>query len=233
MIIVIVEDEPLIATRIKRQTEQILQKKLTRIIVKHSLVEADHYLNEHPIDLLLLDLNLNGKDGFKLLKKVVSGSFHTIIISAYTNKAIEAFDYGVLDFVGKPFTVARLEKAFDRYENFKEKNTNPTKYISVKNNNKLLLLKVEDIRYIKAADIYSNIMLNDGKVEIHNKSLNKLETILPSNFIRTHKSYIINMECVKNFSCLGGSKYNLELITSEILPVSRIRYKEIKHFLNR
>ena len=89
MIVVIVEDEPLIANRIERLTKEILDKKLTKIMVKNSLQEARHYLFEHPTDLLLLDLNLHGKDGFELLKLAVSGSFQTIIISAHTDKALE------------------------------------------------------------------------------------------------------------------------------------------------
>ena len=61
------------------------------------------YLKDHQIDLLLLDLNLDGGNGFDILKYTVSQSFHTIIISAYTDQAITAFQYGVLDFIPKPF----------------------------------------------------------------------------------------------------------------------------------
>ncbi len=67
-----------------------------------------------PIDVLFLDLNLNGKDGFDLLKTSVSGAFHVIIISAHTEQALKAFEYGVLDFVGKPFNKERLARALDR-----------------------------------------------------------------------------------------------------------------------
>ncbi|MFC2135245.1 LytR/AlgR family response regulator transcription factor [Bacteroidota bacterium] len=232
MIVVIVEDEPFIAERTMRLVKEILKEKLTKVIIKESLITAMHYLNEHQIDLLLLDLNLSGKDGFELLKKAVAGSFHTIIISAYTDRAIEAFEYGVLDFIGKPFTPERLKKAFDRLENVDVKNTYPTKYIAVRKIEKLLLIDVDKIRYIKAAGIYSEIVLADGSVELHNKSLNKLDVILPSNFIRTHKSYIVNIRGIKTLAALGGSKYELELSTGEIQPLSRHKYKEIKNILS-
>ena len=232
MIVVIVEDEPFIAERTERLVKTILKKKLTKVIIKESLITAMHYLSEHQIDLLLLDLNLSGKDGFELLKKAVSGSFHTIIISAYADRAIEAFEYGVLDFISKPFTPERLKKAFDRLENIEEKNTYPTKYIAVKKNEKLHLIEVDKIRYIKAAGIYSEIVLTEGSVELHNKSLNKLDVILPSNFIRTHKSYIVNARFIKTLTTLGGSKYELELDKGEIQPLSRHKYKEIKNILS-
>ena len=115
MRVVIVEDEPTVAGRIKRLTEKILAAELTALIHFDELDEALDYLSSHPIDLLLLDLNLHGRDGFEILANTVSGSYHTIIISAYAEKALKAFEYGVLDFVAKPFSTARLRKAFVRY----------------------------------------------------------------------------------------------------------------------
>ncbi|MBK7227614.1 MAG: hypothetical protein IPH97_01775 [Ignavibacteriales bacterium] len=61
-------------------------------------------------------MNLNAKDGFELLKQVVSQSFHTIVISANINRAIEAFEYGVLDFIPKPYNIERLKAAFQRLQ---------------------------------------------------------------------------------------------------------------------
>ncbi|MFC1563559.1 LytR/AlgR family response regulator transcription factor [candidate division KSB1 bacterium] len=233
MIIVIVEDEAPVADRIERFTREILKGKLTKIIVKNSLTDASDYLIQHPINLLLLDLNLSGKDGFELLKQAVSGSYHTIIISAYTDRAIEAFEYGVLDFLGKPFTIERLKKAFERFENIEEKNTYPSKYIAVRKSGKLILIDVDNIVYIRGAGIYSEIILKDRAIELHDKPLNRLDVILPSNFIRTHKSFIVNIQSVKSFSTLGGSKYELELTEGEKLPVSRNKYKEVKELLSR
>ncbi|MFC1493134.1 LytR/AlgR family response regulator transcription factor [candidate division KSB1 bacterium] len=232
MIIVIAEDEPLVAERIERLTKEILKEKLTKILVKNSLPDAMDYIFEHPVDLLLLDLNLHGKDGFELLKHAVSGSFHTIIISAHTEKAIEAFEYGVLDFLGKPFTIERLEAALSRFENIDTKNKYPTKYIAVRKNGKLLLIEVDKITFVRGAGIYSEIILRDGTIELHDKSLNNLDTILPSNFQRIHRSYIVNIQSAKSFSSLGGSKYSLQLLNGEVLPVSRNKYKEVKKFLS-
>jgi two-component system response regulator LytT len=233
MIVAVVEDEPLVARRIERLTREILQEKLTKIVVKNSLPEAMQYVFRHPIDLLLLDLNLHGKDGFELLKQAVSGSFHTIIISAHTDKAVEAFEYGVLDFLGKPFTRERLSKALSRFDDAESKNIHPAKYIAVRKSGKLLLIHTEQINFIRGAGIYSEIVLKNGTVELHDKSLNRLNAVLSSNFIRTHKSYIVNLRNVISFSTLGGSKYTVELHTGEVLPVSRTKYKKVKALFSR
>ena len=103
MFIVMVEDEPTIARRIKSMVEQILGQQITRLVHFDELDDALDFISDNPIDLLLLDLNLHGQSGFELLKLAVSKAFHSIIISAYPEKAIDAFAYGVLDFVDCDF----------------------------------------------------------------------------------------------------------------------------------
>jgi len=231
MRIVIVEDELLIAQRLQSMIREILGSRITHTAIETTLEAASDFLFSRPVDLLILDLNLHGKDGFELLKTAVSGSFHTIVVSANTDKALEAFEYGVLDFVGKPFTRERLQKALERYDRIENRNAFPTKYLSIRNREKLSLITIDDIDYIQGAGIYSEIHLHDGKTEIHDKTLGRLETILPSHFIRTHKSYIVNIQRIDHFRSLGASKYEVALKNGEILPVSRARYKDIKHLV--
>ena len=228
MRILIVEDESLVAKRIKRLTEQALENKKISIVIKSTLESASAYLNEHPIDLLLLDLNLSGKNGFEILKNVVSESFHTIIISANTDKALEAFEYGVIDFIGKPFTIHRLQKALDRLENVTTSNVYPAKYLSVKKGRRLHVINIDDLCYIKGSGVYSELHLQTGNTFLHSKSLNKLDAILPTNFIRIHRSYLVNITYAVCFRSHGASKYDLLMKNEEIIPVSRNRYQEIK-----
>ena len=82
MRILIVEDEPLLAQRLERFCREILGDRLESVRVATMFAEASARLDESPIDLLLLDLNLHGRDGMQLLATSVAGSFHTIIVSA-------------------------------------------------------------------------------------------------------------------------------------------------------
>ncbi|MBN2399557.1 MAG: response regulator, partial [Candidatus Aminicenantes bacterium] len=115
MRILIIEDEPPIAKYIERCTRSLLKGHIRRIDAVHTLEDARHYLRKNRIDLCLLDLNLSGTDGYELLKQALAMPFQSIIISAHAEKAVTAFEYGVVDFVPKPFTVERLQKAFDRF----------------------------------------------------------------------------------------------------------------------
>ncbi|GJM31695.1 MAG: DNA-binding response regulator [Saprospiraceae bacterium] len=231
MRLLIVEDEALLAKRIERLSREILGKRLEKVDVRPSLESARAYIHEFPIDLLMLDLNLNGKDGFYLLKESVAGAFHTLIISAYTDKAIQAYDYGVLDFIPKPFNQERLAKAFDRFENAHYQATPPLRFIACKTKKRISLLKIEEISFIRGADHYSEIHTLSGKIKLHDKSLQQLQTLLPSNFVRIHKSYIANLDSATQILIEGGGRYGLQLTNQEIIPVSRSRYSMVRaHF---
>lgn len=227
MNILIVEDEPIIARRLMRITRSYFNDDLTILQHCSSLEEGNSYLHINKIDLLLLDLNLNGENGFDLLIDIVSQSFPTIIISAYRDRALKAFEYGVLDFVPKPFSENRLFQAFSRFSQNK-KIDNTVKFLSIYKSNKYLIIDIKDVLYIKGARVYTEIYLKNGRKEIHNKSLDNLEKILPHQFVRIHKSYIVDMSRVSEMNAASGGKYTLLLKNGDLIPVSRNRYKDIR-----
>jgi len=173
---------------------------------------------------------LKGQDGFDLLQQLVSNSFHTIIVSAYADRAIEAFDFGVLDFVPKPISPTRLNQSISRFYE-QSRTSNLTKYLSVRYRNNIELILVENIIYLQSKDHYTEVHNKDGTIRLHTKSLEKLLVILPPEFERTHKSFIVNMNFVKKILSFTGSTYKLELTNSEILPLGRSRTRSIKEKL--
>lgn len=228
MRILIIEDEARIAKRIERMSREIFGQLLVSIDKCESIEEGLLYLEQHPIDVLLLDLNLNGEDGFTILTTVVAKSFHTIIISAYTEKAIHAFAYGVLDFVPKPFDENRLSQAFARISAANTEAKNGMQYLAIKKAGAISLIDVQDICYIKGAGIYTEIHLQDTGTVLHDKSLEKLEQLLPPMFERIHKSYIVAITQVHQLIVGAGGKYELVLKNGEVLPVGRTRYQQLK-----
>jgi len=225
--ILIIEDEARIARRIERMIRSIFGSEITDLQVSDSLEKGQAVIAENNIDLLFLDLNLNGKDGFDVLESVVAEPFHTIIISAYKDRAITAFEYGVLDFVAKPFDEERLTKACQRIT-AKRSESAGIKFLAIKKRGKRSLIKIEDIKYIKGAGIYTELFLRDGGKEIHNKSLENLDMLLPDSFERIHKSYLVEMTSAKMIIVEPGSKYSLEMQNGERLPIGRTRYKGLQ-----
>lgn len=227
MKILIIEDEARIAKRIERMTRDFFDKEV-QILLSDSVENGLDAIDKHEIDLLLLDLNLNGEDGFDILQTIVARSFQTIIISAYTDKAITAFSYGVLDFVPKPFDENRLSQAFTRFSAPEKQLGKDIQYLAVKKGKTIKLIRIEDIRYIKGAGIYTELHLSDGSMELHDKSLESLEKLLPNTFERIHKSFIVCWHEADKLVVEAGGKYSILLKNAEMLPVGRSKYKEIK-----
>jgi two-component system response regulator LytT len=228
MKVLIIEDELRIAKRIERMTRDIFGESLETLRHIDSLQEANEYIKNNPLDLVLLDLNLNGDSGFDLLTTAVSESFHTIIISAYKDQAIKAFEYGVLDFVPKPFNRERLERAFNRAITKEQIESPETKLLAVKKRGKIQLINIDNVMYCKGAGTYTELFLDDGTKELHDKSLEKLEQLLSNTFERVHKSYLVKMALVKGIIVKSGSKYEAELNNGALIPIGRTRYKELK-----
>ncbi|MFD0939983.1 LytR/AlgR family response regulator transcription factor [Pedobacter boryungensis] len=227
MIILIIEDEARIAKRLQRMTASFFEQNSV-ISICDSVQKGMNYIENNDIDLLLLDLNLNGENGFDLLESVVSRSFHTIIVSAYTDKAIMAFEYGVLDFVPKPFDEHRLNQAFKRIKNKVKTNDESLKFLAIKKAGNIKLIDIEDLLYIKGAGIYSELHLRNGNQELHDKSLETLAQLLPSTFNRIHKSYLVSLTLAEKIIVQPGSKYGLLIKNGELLPIGRSKYKELK-----
>ncbi|HMQ60999.1 MAG TPA: LytTR family DNA-binding domain-containing protein [Flavilitoribacter sp.] len=228
MKLLIVEDEPIIARRIRRLSGLILGDRLEQITVFNSLEGGLSYLEKHEIDLLLLDLNLNGASGFDLLETMVAKPFHTIIISAYTDKAIRAFEYGVLDFVPKPFNQERLAQAFGRLQPGGRPFKGQARYLAVQKRGRHVLFEILDLAFIKGAGVYAELHFQNGSIEIHNKSLDALSRLLPDHFDRIHKSYIVNSTLVRELMAASGGKYTAVLKNGTELPISRQLYKELR-----
>lgn len=228
MHILIVEDEPIIARRITRILKEQLAESPKQISVRHHLEDAQEYIADQEIDLLFLDLNLQGDDGFEILESVSAAAFHTIIVSANKDQALKAFEYGVLDFVGKPFNEERIAKALRRVRGTESADQQGRKYLSIQKRGRHILREIEQLIYAKGAGIYAELFFQDESKDIHNKNLDKLSQLLPPHFERIHKSYIVNSQKILSLKAEAGGKYTLEMEGGALLPVSRSRYKDLK-----
>jgi len=230
--ILIVEDEPLVARRLQRLSADILSDKLTAASSVTCVTDAEQQLADLDFDMILLDLNLAGEDGFDLLKRFTAKAPHTIVVSAQTDRALEAFDFGVLDFVPKPFTRDRLAKAFARFWNKAPERPALPRQLSFETRDGFDVVELKSILFFKAADKYSEAVLASGDTRFHDKSLNRLEHILASDFVRTHKSYLVHQRAILDIKSLEGSRYALRLANGDQLPVGRTRVDHVRQLLD-
>lgn len=228
----ICEDEELISNRLMRFIKEVVATPvhIDRVYTFH---EAETYLKSRGTDLLFLDLNLHGRDGYELLVEFMAGPFHTIVVSAYTDRAIEAFEYGVLDFIAKPFRKERIARAINRYLEGIPPRESHVKRLAIKGRKGLEFVEIEGIKFIRAAGIYAEMHLFDGEKKLYDKPLNQLVKILPETFCRVHKSYVANMAEVRSVQKIKPNSFLLVLGSGETIPLSRNRRKEILELLPR
>lgn len=209
----------------------ILADKLASFVAADSLPAAAARLSETKYDVVLLDPQMAHNDGLDLLSNRNVRAFQTIIVSAHTELAMRAFDYGVLDFVPKPFNQERLARALHRATHLPEHTKPSERFIAVRRLARIDLIPIDDLLYVEGADKYSELVLASGQRSFHDKCLGQVEASLPSSFVRIHKSYVVRFAMVARLHVLKGSRYFAELRNGLRLPVGRSRYEQIKALL--
>lgn len=227
MHVVIVEDEAIVAQRIERLVRRLLGPRLQRVDRAADVAGAAELLGRLQDAVVLLDLNLAGGDGFDLLRRAVAEPFQTVVVSANTDRAIEAFELGVVDFVPKPFTEERLGKALERVAQ-PGRSDRPPRFLAVTLAGRVDLVAIDAIVAIHGADDFSELETLDGRRHLHKKTLTMLERLLPARFRRVHRSHIVNLEFAGHMSGGDDGRYVLHLSNGAEVPVSRGHARHLK-----
>jgi two-component system response regulator LytT len=228
MRIVIIEDETVVARRIERLVRRILGPKLEGVDTAADLGAAVELLDRVQDAVVLLDLNLSGQDGFDILRRAVAEPFQTIIVSANTDRAVEAFELGVVDFVPKPFTEERLGKALARVAFGDKAERGAPAFLAVTLAGRVDLVSVESVIAIHGADDYSELETSDGRRHLHKKTLTMLERMLPPHFQRVHRSHVVNLRFAERLSSEDGGYRVLHLSNGSCVPVSRTHARKLR-----
>jgi two-component system LytT family response regulator len=209
--------------------------------IAKSVAEARNLLAQHAIDLIFLDIAMPGEDGFELIPYAQKSKAYVIFTTAYDQYALKAIKANALDYLLKPIDIDELKVAVDKAvklitpnknDNGRNENMqnlavnlaerNEIRKISLPNGQGYSLVNIDDIIHIEADSNYSVFHLaNKDKITV-SKVLKEYEEILPDNqFIRIHKSSIVNLNYVKEYN----SKNGLEVIlkNGEKIAVSRRR----------
>jgi DNA-binding LytR/AlgR family response regulator len=195
MRILIVEDEPLVAQRLERLVREVLGAELAGLHAATTLDAAIARLDKADDMVLLLDLNLGRDDGFDLLRRAMIEPWSTIVVSGSSERALEAFELGVVDFVAKPFTIERLKIAFQRVR--ERRGSERTRYLAVAYAGHVELVPLTEVVAIHGDDDYASVELANGQRRLHKRTLTELEGLLPPEFLRVHRSHIVNLQRVR------------------------------------
>lgn len=188
---------------------------------------AVEMVNKVQPDLIFLDINMPDFDGFSVLSKL-SHLPMIIFTTAYEQFAVKAFEENAIDYLVKPIEEERFDKCIAKlktveqihlpFDIFKLKqlfeDLRPRKEITaipIKVNDRILLIRLNQIAYLQSAEGYVIIHQEDGVQHICDLNLTQLEEKLPKTFLRVQKSYIVNTEKVKEISKYFNNRLILAL----------------------
>ena len=201
----VVDDEPL---AIKLMVKHIAQIESFELIATcNSAMKAFEILNTQNIDLLFLDIKMPSITGIDFLKSLKQPP-KTIFTTAYRNYAIDSYDLDIVDYLLKPITFDRFFNAVQRY--FRENPVNQkTASVPLKSNNVFIIVKsgskyhkinTANILYIESLKDYVKIYTEDGMIISKYKTSDIENELADKDFVRIHRSYIINISKITAFT---------------------------------
>lgn len=213
----VVDDEPLAASLIGSYVERTPFLHLRGM--SHSAEEAMEILSAANVDLLFLDIQMPGMSGMQFAR-VVPPQTRIVFTTAYSDYAVEGFRVNALDYLLKPVSYDEfLEAAVRARDTMTAAPTKaaqePKTHLLVKSEYRLLRIELADILFIEGLKDYVKIYLASEKNPVMSlMSIKNLETELPPNFMRVHRSFIVNIEKIKVI------ERNTIILADRAIPVS-------------
>jgi two-component system LytT family response regulator len=204
-------------------------------------------INERKPDLIFLDIQMPKLTGFEMLE-VIEDPPVIIFTTAFDQFALKAFEVNATDYLLKPFSeerfteavnkavklisqsvtgkqeISRLMKSVEKREEFIDR-------IVIKNGHNILIIPIDELRYIEAQDDYTMLYTNKGNF-LKQKTMKYFdENLNPADFIRIHRSYFVKISSIKQIELFEKETYRVVLHDGIKLPVSKSGYQNLKEII--
>lgn len=241
---ILIDDEPLARSILK---EYLLDYAQIEIVEEcNDGFEGVKAIAQHQPDLIFLDIQMPKINGFEMLE-LIENPPAVIFTTAFDEYAIRAFETHAVDYLLKPFSKERFDKAIQKWLGKSTAGQNTEKESSliqtvaeaglsnnrvvVKSNNKIRIIPLQDIVFFEAADDYVKIHTAEAWY-LKNKTMQYFENILnDKQFVRTHRSYIINIQFITRLEPNEKENYLAILNKGQQVPVSKTGYIKLKQVL--
>lgn len=235
-----IDDEPLALRQLKSYIEKIPYLELTATC--NNALEAQQFLAAQHVDLIFVDINMPDLSGVEFVRSLVDRPM-VIFTTAYSEYAVEGFKLDAVDYLLKPFSFVDFSRSAGKANSLYELRHNQRagvpeatpealpkdkEYISVKADYKVSLVKISDIVYLESEGEYVRMHLADGTTITTLFRLKNMEAALPSDmFMRVHRSYIVNLRCIK-----GYVRGRVFLSDTEYVPIGENYKESFQHYID-
>lgn len=173
-------------------------------------------------DLVFLDIKMPDGTGFELLERLEEKEFEVIFITAFNEYALKAFEFTAIHYLLKPADISDIEEALNRFtkyhskisdklDHYNEYVSDKTDKIALQTNEKLIIVKLNDILWLEADGPYTIFHLTTNERIIVSKSLHTYQEYLEKkDFSRSHSKYIVNLHYIKQFDKANNNEIELE-----------------------
>jgi two-component system, LytTR family, response regulator len=233
---ILIDDEPKNNRILKKMLEQFCPQVQVTGQANNSAAAKELLLHAKP-DLVFLDIQMPGQDGFALLDGFPGASFEIIFVTAFDNYALKAIKYCTLDYLLKPVNIAALQLAVKRAgEKQKMKNTSmqieqllvnlqkpaAMQKLALPSKEGLVFITVSDILRLESSKGYTYFHLRNGQKLLTSKNMKEYEDLLPADmFFRVHHTHLVNLNCIKKYHRGRGGYLEMEDGTAVELATRR------------
>jgi two-component system LytT family response regulator len=241
---ILIDDEPLARSILKEYLQHYPQIEVVQEC--NDGFEGVKAIMQHQPDLIFLDIQMPKISGFEMLE-LIEQRPAVIFTTAFDEYAIKAFENNAVDYLLKPFSKERFDKAIKKWTD--QKNTPPEKpdtaalletaaqlpqqsrRIVVKTAGRIRIIPVEEVHYLEASDDYVKIHTKDGSF-IKNRTMGNFEQLLDTQqFVRCHRSYMVNVQFITRIDPYEKESYLAILKTGAKVPVSKTGYAKLRTVL--
>ena len=233
MKIMIVDDEKLAISRLTRLLNDEGLNDITSFDSPSlALVEA----TKNKYDVIFMDISMPQMTGLELANTILAIEPKTFIVfqTAYSEYAVEAFKIGGIDYLMKPIEKDEIIRVLEKIKSFKQNSSNSDEKLLGKRGNKIYLIKIDDIYFIKADLDEVIIRIKDTDVYVKRK-IGDLEKLLDKKkFFRIHRSIIVNVDKIKSMESVEQSKLTISFEDIDsVVTSSKDGAKEFREYLDR
>ncbi|MBZ5858421.1 LytR/AlgR family response regulator transcription factor [Flavihumibacter profundi] len=237
---ILIDDEPLACEMVLEYLQR--HPEIEVLAVCHDGFEGLKAIQQKKPDLIFLDIQMPRINGFEMLE-LVENPPAVIFTTAFDEYAIKAFELHAMDYLLKPYSQERFDKAINKFLQQPASGKTPALLettalspqqadrIVIRDNSNIRIININDILYIEAADDYARIVTASGSY-LKNRTMSSLEKQLPGNsFVRIHRSCIVNIKEITKIHPHEKESYLVQLRNGKQLPVSKSGYPKLREKL--